>query len=1036
VAKTVTALIVDDDRAMQRLLADTLTHEGFSVCVEKDGEWALKTFQKRSIQVVVLDVLLPAVNGYEVARKLRLTPKGQDVPLIFISGVYRAPAQRKDAIERYRAVDFLEKPFKLPALREALRKALGADYPDPQAAEAERERIEHTDAGVFADRAATEEAKQVEAEARNQPSAQLPALRGSLAGKPFPELLSEIYRWRADGALLLRRDKVKKIVYFRGGVPFFVKSNLLSECLGKILVREKMISEPECEESLRRMKTTRRQQGTVLIDMGCISPPNLQYALNLQLQAKLFDIFSWQDGDYQLNPKAELPPEATSLEMTTAAVIYEGLKRTWSLDAIHMAMAPHQADFVHPAADPLYRFQDAGLDEEELAVLAAADGRKSVKTLAALGLLPPIDTLRLLLAMRFSQMVNFRDEAAATAERALPKRPEAVPWDTPTGPLTAPHLQAAPAIPNALPAEFYAPNPPFGDDDDREATVVDRQAYVPSGGAPFTDEVPALTGEAPVLTGEVPALTGEVPAVTAPMPRLTGEVPRLTGEVPRPTGEVQDLTAPLPRIDTQGLGGTTDEVEVDTSEVTRALEQIDRDDHLPPPVEDEPPEPPPEARAHTPRRSGARRIASRDKLPASRGAAAGSDDDRRAESPRPEDVSSNRRRFGAAPPPSAASEDPGAASAAESDSSTRTDRGHSRAKLATAAKAAASKRRRHGVDDDPPEPPKAPEVRPAAKHSKTGTSRGTAGHAAAPAPAAKFPRATARRPNPPPTPPQPPEFPTQVAPPPLPKRPKIVGPPPPAPVNLHQRAAGSLLPELSAVISLHLSPEERAQRERLAATAVALKKKDYFEMLGVAPNAKPEDVKAAYFVMAKQYHPDRAYRSASAEVRSLANDIYQLLSSAYETLKDPDDREQYVADLAKGIKKDVSDEVSKILAAEGKFQRGEELIRKRQYKEAHQAFQEAVGLYAQEGEFHAFLGWAHFQTDPRNPDTARAAMDEIERAIRLNPKVDKSYLFLGYIFKATGRPDKAEQQFERAIQCNPDCTEALRELRLLGKSRR
>ena len=36
----------------------------------------------------------------------------------------------------------------------------------------------------------------------------------------------------------------------------------------------------------------------------------------------------------------------------------------------------------------------------------------------------------------------------------------------------------------------------------------------------------------------------------------------------------------------------------------------------------------------------------------------------------------------------------------------------------------------------------------------------------------------------------------------------------------------------------------------------------------------------------------------------------------------------------------------------------------------------------------------------------------------------------------TGRPDRAERQFEKAIQANPDCTEALRELRLLGKSKR
>ncbi len=83
---------------------------------------------------------------------------------------------------------------------------------------------------------------------------------------------------------------------------------LAGETIGRVLVREKMISDAECEESLRRMKASKRMQGTVLIDMGCISPHNLQYALTMQLQQKLFDAFRWEEGEYQFNPSVTPPP--------------------------------------------------------------------------------------------------------------------------------------------------------------------------------------------------------------------------------------------------------------------------------------------------------------------------------------------------------------------------------------------------------------------------------------------------------------------------------------------------------------------------------------------------------------------------------------------------------------------------------------------------------------------------------------------------------------------------------------------------------
>src|SRR5216683_3098990 len=154
-------------------------------------------------------------------------------------------------------------------------------------------------------------------------------MRGDVMEQPFAELLAE-----------LERSKIKKIVYFREGTPHSIKSNLLSECLGRVLVRERFISEAEYKESLKRMMASGQRQGAVLVEMGCISPQNLQYALGLQMRAKLVELFSWKFGEYQFNSEASLPPEGVGLEMSITALIYEGARlcfdceRSWAMSTI------------------------------------------------------------------------------------------------------------------------------------------------------------------------------------------------------------------------------------------------------------------------------------------------------------------------------------------------------------------------------------------------------------------------------------------------------------------------------------------------------------------------------------------------------------------------------------------------------------------------------------------------------------------------------------------------------------------------------
>ncbi len=726
-----TILVVEDDKTVQKMLTEVIEEEGFTVIGERDGEWALRTFESKEIDFVILDILIPVMNGFQVAERIRKTVKGKDLPILMISGIYRGVNHRQDAIRKYNVVEYLDKPLNIEKLLDSLKETFGAEYPSAVAAQAEREAVDRRAPEPYASPESKEEQAEVERDSKEFLSA---ARRGNLRDTPFAELLAELYRDKLDGALLLKKDKLKKIVFTKNGYPVFVKSNLLNECLGKVMVREKMISDEECEESITKMKESGRQQGTVLIEMGCISPHNLQYALQLQLEVKLYDLFGWEQGDFQFNPKSSVPPVTVSLDASTAAVIYEGIRRKYKIERLREALDGWLDYYVVPHSDPVFRFQDMDLDEDEESFVEHLRGDRTMREILDLGL-DKERVYRIVYALNCAGMVTLRDEPAEDAGC----------------------VEAADSSP-----------PPGESATDEKPGAADAKS--------FEDDATEMQG----------AASGASPA--------------------------GQQAGPPP---------------------------------VPPPVR--------------------------------------------------ERVKGRLAEHGGVPVPTLS-----------------------------------------------------PGESPGAK----------------------------------------------------------------------------------------LSPEEHSLREELAERAVEMKNQDYFEVLGVSKNASRAEIQKAYFALAKHYHPDRMSGTASAEIRNLADEIFNIISNAHDVLADDARRDNYLEELSSGTKRDVSSEVSKILSAEGLFQKGEIALRKREYEKARDMFEEAVKLCPDEGEFHAYLGWAMFQSDPKNEEAVRTARDQLNQAISLNSKVDKAYLFLGYIYKAMNYREMAEHEFEKAIQCNPDCTEALRELRLINMRRK
>ena len=99
-------------------------------------------------------------------------------------------------------------------------------------------------------------------------------------------------------------------------------------------------------------------------------------------------------------------------------------------------------------------------------------------------------------------------------------------------------------------------------------------------------------------------------------------------------------------------------------------------------------------------------------------------------------------------------------------------------------------------------------------------------------------------------------------------------------------------------------------------------------------------------------------------------------------------------------------------------------------------FGQALELYPEEGEYYAHYGWSLHLCHPDNAAMAEEAIEHVKRGIKLASEREKPYLLMGRLCKAIGRPGAAEKMFIRAVQIQPDCVEALRELRLINMRRR
>jgi len=114
-------LIVDDDRSITTMLEGLLSAAGYTVLVAYDGLDAMVQVKKNLPDVIILDVMMPEINGYDVCSNLKFDEKYKHIPIIVLTAREQELDQR---IAKFMGIDYMHKPIDRKILLEKIQNTL------------------------------------------------------------------------------------------------------------------------------------------------------------------------------------------------------------------------------------------------------------------------------------------------------------------------------------------------------------------------------------------------------------------------------------------------------------------------------------------------------------------------------------------------------------------------------------------------------------------------------------------------------------------------------------------------------------------------------------------------------------------------------------------------------------------------------------------------------------------------------------------------------------------------------------------------
>lgn len=395
-------LVVDDSPTILRLVTTVLVKAGYDVLTASCGEEGIEAARDKRPDLILLDYVMPGMNGYQVCRELADSEELRNVPVVLLSSKGEEPGQR--LAEAMHVVGNVAKPFSPETILSVVRTALGksaAAHPQPE-----------------------------DADQRDRPVESPPALprlvsegeivlEGNLAAVPLAEVLVLLESQFQTGMLEVRREAARAEIFFREGTIQFATGEGLGDdfLLGRYILELGLMTRDSFDRFIAKRTSLLSDgespppplMGQALIEGNHVSATDLRQALARQASERIYEVLRWRSGRFSFHAILDLGHLAdnAALGLRVDALLLEGFRRLDEWHLIEHTIEDLDAVFL-PLQDAASSLDVRQLGRDEAQVLALVDGHNSVKEISRQSRLSTFDVCKILYRLLSIKLIRRR----------------------------------------------------------------------------------------------------------------------------------------------------------------------------------------------------------------------------------------------------------------------------------------------------------------------------------------------------------------------------------------------------------------------------------------------------------------------------------------------------------------------------------------------------------------------------------------------------------------------------------------------------